>query len=187
LSTPFLISYVALWILALVSAIAVVALYQHFGNMYLTSREGRSTQGPQHGKRISELEARAFNGRVVNLPEAQPTVLVFTETSCTVCGYRRAEFARFAAEQENVALVLLCGGPDEDSIRTWAAEIPNVAVVPDVGSRRTIHYDVGITPFVVAVDREGIVRGKGLVNDYEALVLYADAALQIPDTTAVAA
>ena len=49
MSGPLLGSYIALWILVAVLSVAVFALYHHFGQMYLNSREGRETQGPDLG------------------------------------------------------------------------------------------------------------------------------------------
>ena len=40
----FEFTYIALWLLVVVLAVGVYALYYHFGEMYLTSPEGRATK-----------------------------------------------------------------------------------------------------------------------------------------------
>ena len=49
MSEALLVSYAALWALVLAIAVGLLALYRHFGEMYLTSREGRVTEDRDRG------------------------------------------------------------------------------------------------------------------------------------------
>jgi hypothetical protein len=62
---PLLVSYAALWIVVIVMAIA---LYHHFGEMYLNSREGRQNQGPDVDSELKPLGARDVAGASLRLP-----------------------------------------------------------------------------------------------------------------------
>jgi hypothetical protein len=174
-STPFIASYVVLWVLVVVLSIAIIALYSHFGQMYLGSREGRQTQGPEQEKSLRPYAGSLVSGGTLSLPIPNtPTVVVFAETHCKICSAMRPEFRQFALANDEVSLVVICGGASEDAIRTWAAEISSdVAVVLDQGQRQTARYGIGITPFAVAVGADGVVRAKGIVNDYDGLTYFA--------------
>ena len=82
MSEALLVSYAALWALVLAIAVGLLALYRHFGEMYLTSREGRVTQDPRSRRHSrppvsSGWMARACNshflGRQVSCYSQQPT------------------------------------------------------------------------------------------------------------------
>lgn len=166
----FLVSYVALWALMAVMAVALLALYNHFGRMYLSSREGRALQGPALGSTAPALSAAALDGTTVLLPSGRPTLLLMASTDCPECGKLTGplqEVARRRATELDV--VVLCGGPPP-RVAEWARDLhAPLRVVADRNFRRASDLGVGITPFVVGVDGEGVVRTKGLVNGDDGL------------------
>jgi peroxiredoxin len=166
----FLVSYVALWVLVAVMAVALLALYNHFGRMYLSSREGRATQGPAIGSTAPALQATALDGAGVSLPSGRPTLLLMASTDCPECGKLTAplqDVARRRAAEMDV--VVLCGGPPP-RVAEWARDLhAPLRVVADRNFRRASDLGVGITPFVVGVDGDGVVRTKGLLNGDDGL------------------
>jgi thiol-disulfide isomerase/thioredoxin len=149
------------------------ALYHHFGEMYLNSREGRERQGPEVGTRARQQRLETVSGeqRVLPAPGAA-TMLTFMSTDCTLCKRIKPTLAQVAAEVEEVELVVLCAGaPDE--VREWAHGLGDVAVFPDPAHRVAARYRIGMTPFLVGVDADGIVRARGLFNDEQGLVMAA--------------
>jgi hypothetical protein len=182
MSTPFLISYVFLWILVLVLVVGVYALYHHFGQTYLTSREGREDQGPDVGTKIAAITADDVKGQALAVPPIQrPLLLLFTSTTCKICSGLRAEIRQFAVDHPEVAVTVLCEGHPR-AVQAWAEDLADAAhVVADPRSRLTTKYGVGVLPFSVAVGPDGVVRGRGIVNDYAGLVLAAqDAVTALP-------
>lgn len=170
----FLASYAALWVLVVVLVVALLALYNHFGSMYLSSREGRAQQGPTLGAAAPAFSAAALDGGEVRLPSGRPALLLLASTDCPECA-RLAGPLRETAERhgERLDVVVLCGGPQQ-RVLAWAAERglardPRVRVVPDRNFRRAADLRVGITPFLVGVDGRGVVRTKGLVNGEDGL------------------
>jgi methylamine dehydrogenase accessory protein MauD len=170
-------SYVALWILVLVEAVAIFALYHHFGEMYLSSREGRAQQGPELGSSLQPRELVDLQGSAVRLPSAAaPALLLFASTTCRPCQKLRPELRELAARRGSLEALVVCAG-EQDEVRRWSAELDGrVRVVADRSGRLALDYGIALTPFCVAVDRFGTVRAKGIVNDGAGLERMADEA-----------
>jgi hypothetical protein len=176
MSAPLFTSYVVLWCLVIILAIAVFALYQHFGQMYLVSREGRASQGPAVDQPLGSTPAEALNALpfVVPAPEII-TAIVFADTKCRLCERLKPDIERFALRHESIETVIICGGTRRD-VEAWADGLcSDITVIPDPNQRLAARYRIGLTPFVVAVDDGGVVRMKGLVHDEEGLEEALDA------------
>ena len=182
----WLAAFVAVWILVIVQSVALFTLFHHFGQMYLTSREGRDNHGPDLDRPLRATEATTVEDARVAIPRpGVPNLVLFSDTSCDICAELRPALREFAVENPELATVLVCGG-DREAVAAWADGLAEVAdVVFDPRTRIAARYGVGLTPFLVAVDEGGVVRGGGLVNDADGLELAAvDAALiRTPATT----
>lgn len=161
----FLASYVALWLLVVALAVAVLALYNHFGRMYLSSREGRAAQGPAVGATVSRFTAAALDGGDVAVPGGRPLLLLLASTDCPECARLTSPLQDLALRHEDeLDVVILCGGPSR-RVAEWARGLGRpLRVIPDRNFRRAAALGVGITPFLVGLDGDGVVRTKGLVN-----------------------
>lgn len=177
MSAFFVVSYVILWVLVAALAVAVFALYHHFGQMYLVGPEHQAAQGPAEGDWLKDLETTALDGGPVILPLNRPSVVLFMSTTCNLCSGMRGDLALLAADRPEVALVVICGGKPA-MVRAWAEDLPaSVRVVPDPSGRIASRYNVDLLPFQAAVGRDGVVRVAGLVNNYDGLNFACDAAL----------
>ncbi|WP_433346853.1 redoxin family protein [Microtetraspora malaysiensis] len=174
MNTLFVISYVVLWVLVVVLAGAVFALYHHFGQMYMTSPEGRVAHGPEEGSLFPALDTKDLDGEVVTLPaQDRPFIAVFASTGCTLCGALRSVLRKFAAEHPDVLVVVICDGHPR-AVREWAGDLASaVRVIPDPRGRIAARYEIGLTPFSVAVSHDGRVRSRGIVNGLDGLELAA--------------
>jgi hypothetical protein len=172
-SPAFLVSYVLLWVLVVVLFIGVLALYHHFGEMYLSSRESRSEQGPEEGALLKAAEALTVTGTPVVLPVDRPTLLLFVSTTCDVCKEVRAALPRLVASRPELSVVLVCTGRPP-MVKAWAGDVAGlVPVVADPRSRLGGLYNVDLTPFCIAVGADGHVRASGIANTYDALEVAA--------------
>jgi hypothetical protein len=171
-SGAFLVSYAVLWLLVILLLVAIFALYHHFGQMYLSSPEGRDSQGPDEGTPFPPLSTLDVNDTPVALPAAgRPTLVVFASTECELCAELRGSLARFADAYPHVQLATICAGHPR-VVREWASQISTtVPVIADARGRTSARYRVGALPFLVAVGRDGAVRARGIVNDYDGLEL----------------
>jgi hypothetical protein len=171
----FWFSYVLLWVLVAVTAMAVFALYHHFGQMYLSTGEGRADQGPAEGTELRRIEVADLSGVPVLLPlRGTAALVIFTSTTCPVCERLRLDLITIARE---LPVVVFCHGTPR-AVRVWAGELADTAsVVADPRFRLAVRYEVGATPFGIAVGTDRVVRARGIVNDLAGLRTLADLAL----------
>lgn len=95
-------------------------------------------------------------------------ILLFLSTSCGYCRKVAAylnEFANGAPED----LILVFGATEDEKLRDFIAEF-KLAPLPIVVSPETRSaYSVTGVPYGYALDTQGIIRGKGIVNNDEHL------------------
>ena len=160
----WLVSYIALWVLVASFAVALLALYNPFGQMYMSSREGRAAHGPEEGTRLAPAEARDIGGRPLTIPvPGRETVMVFAATDCELCGELKPGLNHFAASHPESAVLVVCAGGRDDVAR-WGRDLPEPILVPDRTSRVAASYGIALTPFLTVTNAAGVVTARGLVN-----------------------
>ncbi len=135
-------SYVVLWVAVLVLAVAVVALLRQIGVLHARLHPlgaNFAGEGPP-----LESTAPALPG--TDYGAAALTLLTFTSPGCEVCKVLTPSF---------------------DALRRGYPEVQLREV--DLESARATFdaFNVRSTPYVVAVDSSGVVRGRGVVNSLE--------------------
>jgi hypothetical protein len=180
-SPLFWVSYVLLWVLVVVLAVSVLALYHHFGQMYLNSREGRGEQGPAIGHSFPPDEATDLDGEAVMLPAAgRPMLVLYASTTCPICGELREDVVRLGGQRSDVSVVVFCEGT-KPAVAAWAQALTGTArVVVDARGRYATRHNIAGTPFCVAIGGDGRVRARAIVNGFERLSLLADEAAGVP-------
>lgn len=175
-------SYALMWTIIVVLIVAVFALYHHLGQASLTSRDGRDRQGPEKGAVLDPIERRNLRGEIVRFPVAgRPTLILFMSTHCGPCERLLPELANFIDERSDVETIVVCQGTVAE-VTIWAQGFRSQPqVLPDVKSSLAARFGIGITPFCLACDEQGILRGKGLVNDGLGLRMAVDDATAAED------
>ena len=164
--TALLVSNLLVWLLLLLLAIAVLALYRHFGQLYINSPQGRTEQGPETGSHLLSMSDTDASGRMIVLPMRTAMAMVFADTTCTLCATVRSELATLRTAPD-ARIVVLCAGRAQD-VAAWAQGLPeNVSVIHDRRSGYANKYEVNGTPYAVVVGESGMVHGKSIVNGAE--------------------
>jgi thiol-disulfide isomerase/thioredoxin len=178
LSNVFLTTYIALWILVTVLVFAVFALYHHFGEMYLNTREGRASQGPDLHKPIRVDGFKDLSGKTFDFPPAKrATLVVYATTDCPLCAELVPAIKEVATKHRRVQTVVICGNGKEKTA-AWADGLSSVAaVVPDPDRIIGARLRIAATPFLVAISGDGVVRMKGVVNQMDGLEAGVQAAI----------
>jgi hypothetical protein len=167
----FLASYIALWVLVAVLAVALLALYNHFGQMYMSSREGRAAHGPAEGSALAPAEARDVLGTPVTIPvPGRDTLMVFTTTQCELCDELKPGLNRLARAHPECAVLVICGG-EREPVERWGRDLPDPVLVPDRTSHIAARYGIGLLPFLVMTSETGVVVTRGIVNSEQDLEL----------------
>lgn len=150
--TAWIASYVLLWAAVLALGFTVLVLLRHIGVLH-------ARLGPQGVHHAGEGPAAGSPAPPVgwfDYGAAPLTLVAFTAPGCELCAALRPSLVRLARADDDVALEIVDHAPDTEAVfRAW---------------------NVSQTPYVVAVDHHGIVRGGGVANSLEQVEVLVDAA-----------
>jgi hypothetical protein len=157
LSGWWVAAFAAQWVLIVALGIAIVALARQVGTLHL--RLGPlgaleiDDEGPPLGEGLPPLSASADDGGPVTVggPAAVPRIALFVSEHCPIC----------AAVKPGLPAAARSAGMD-------------ALIVADEALERRLA--IPGTPYVVVLDRLGIVRAKGTVNNLEQLEGLVDTA-----------
>ena len=135
-------SYVILWLTVIVLSVAVVALLRQIGVLHARLHP----LGANFAGEGPALESPAPRLSDVEYGDAPLTLLAFPSPGCEVCKVLKPSF---------------------DALRRGYPEI-QLREVDLEGARGTFDaFNIRSTPYAVAVDSSGVVRGRGIVNSLE--------------------
>lgn len=135
-------SYVILWLTVIVLSVAVVALLRQIGVLHARLHP----LGANFAGEGPALESPAPLLSDVDYGDAALTLLAFTSPGCEVCKVLKPSF---------------------DALRRGYPEIQLREVDLEVARGTFDAFNVRSTPYAVAVDASGVVRGRGVVNSLE--------------------
>ncbi len=134
-------SYVALWLCVVVLAIAVVALLRQIGVLHARLAP-MGTHFAGEGPELDQpAPAVGLDWSVNHL-----TMLAFTSTTCTVCRELKPSLDAIRVQYRDLRVEVLDAVQDAPSFAAFA---------------------VRSTPYFVTIDRDGVVRGRGVANTLE--------------------
>lgn len=139
----WIVSYVLLWVAVLVLSLAVVVLLRQIGVLHARVRPvgvHPAGEGPEPGDAAPPIPGVDFAAHDL-------TLVTFTSATCQLCAALLPSLASLTRDYPGTALAEVDHG--EDHAGVFRA------------------YRVASTPFVVAVDRSGRVRGGGVANTLE--------------------
>lgn len=167
-SLAFWISYVLLWLVALVALGGVIVITRADGRRDLMSKSGRGAQGPSVGAALPESLPVDIEGLPVRLAgqRDRPQVLLFASPTCGPCRTAvRALGEELATAGDRPDVVLIGAYTDEIELRSWDTTLPReVRVIPDPDGQLFSAHKLLTTPFAVAVGSNGRVIRKSPVG-----------------------
>jgi len=175
METPWLISYIVLWLIVLTLGILVLLLYRQLGIMYLGSAEGVSRDGLEKGTTAPDfnLTDQYGNAQRLSAYRGRPVVLLFGSPHCSPCRTLMPQLHDWARSHPDVGVVWLNAASEDESLKfvsDLGATLPVAPYTPE--SKLMDRYKVRVTPFMFLLDERGIVRAKGLANTKSGLDLY---------------
>lgn len=138
---PWLVAFLTLWLVVAVLAVAVVALLRQIGVLH----QRLAPMGVHFASEGPVLDAPA-PGVGIDWSVSTLTVLLFTSPTCVLCRELKPSLDAFRRQYRE--------------LRVQTVDLDAEAAVFDAMAVRS-------TPYVVAVDRDGVVRGRGVANSLE--------------------
>lgn len=178
----WLASYVALWIVVAILSVIVLGLVRQLGLIHLrlgpeqnlwTTREGLEIGSAAPGFRAMDV----LHGEELTLQnlKGKPSVLVFLSPTCGPCVELMPHIRDFQKSKSGrVSLVLLSQASPQSSREFAITHQLNVPVISDADGEIFKTYQAPATPFAYRLDKEGVVRRRGVVNTFEALEALLD-------------
>ncbi len=166
-----------LWLLVVVLAGVVVALTRQVGILHERIAPVGAlavAHGPAVGEAAPMLEADTLAGGSLSLggtatggAATARTLLFFLSPTCPVCKTLLPTLDRIGrAEGDDLRIVYASDGPPgehESFVRAHGLPTDAYVLSQDLGLR----FEVSKLPYAVLIDRDGIVRAKGIVNTRE--------------------
>lgn len=138
---PWLVAFIALWLLVAVLAVAVVALLRQIGVLH----QRLAPMGVHFASEGPELDRRA-PAVGIDWSISSLTVMLFTSPTCVLCRELKPSLDAFRRQYRE--------------LRVQTIDLESEAEIFDAMAVRS-------TPYVVAVDSAGMVRGRGVANSLE--------------------
>lgn len=171
----FWISYAILWILVVPLVILNLVLFRQLGIMVMGTARGVNQSGIPVGNKMPRATTTTLQGAKWSTGEliGRPSLMLFGSPTCKECAEILPDFQRIAM-MNNVKPILLLFS-SADLALDYVRKIAYDDEVLIVSSEFANHLDVQVTPYAYAVDANGTIRHKGLVNSREQLEAYAKA------------
>lgn len=168
-------SVIVLWIVVIALAITVLALARQIGLLHERVAPAGALMpgnGPKVGELAPQLAITDIDGRDVAVAgDAElDRLILFVSPQCPICKSLVPTAKSLAAsERRRLTLVFASDGDDLQAHRAYIADM-GIGEHPYVVSRDLgMAFEVGKLPFAVLIDRQGVLRSKGLVNNREHL------------------
>jgi methylamine dehydrogenase accessory protein MauD len=167
-------SNIALWVVVIAQAVFILALFHYVGVLL----ERFPSDGPVVGQRAPRVEIEDTNGgkHVIGDRAARNRVLIVTSPSCPWCEKLAPDIAPFAGSlgSDYEVLVISAADLDRTEAQAYLRRLDNgsslkMAVAPHLLEP----YGIRGTPYAILLDKDGVVRNKGVPNtgtDLETLV-----------------
>jgi methylamine dehydrogenase accessory protein MauD len=173
MTTIWLVSHVALWLVVALLSVLVILLARQMGLIYrrLGSAPARmENDGPAIGESVPEMIVQTLDGetKIVGGDNLIGRLLVFVSVGCPACNLV-APAIRTVAKKERSALetLMVSLSTDERAVRDFVKRNKLLEVPCIISNELAIRYKIHGPPYGVLLDRQGVVRAKGLINNLD--------------------
>jgi methylamine dehydrogenase accessory protein MauD len=171
----WLASYLVLWVLVVVEALAVVLLIRQNGALLLrleflekTTPSRIERRGLSAGMKAPDFVLNDLEGRTVRLGgfARRKVSLVFTQPSCGPCQTLLPDLTRVAEQHvaDGLQVLVVNNGSVEVTRALLNGHEPSFPVLLQEHWKVSREYGAFIAPFAFVIDEQGVIRAKGVVN-----------------------
>jgi methylamine dehydrogenase accessory protein MauD len=167
----------SLCVLVIAQGMIIVVMLRHIGVLYerigpvgaLTTASPLTIGAPAPAFELHDLAGQLIRIGHPGVAGLTAQLLLFVSPSCPICATIISSVRSFTrAERAYVGVVLASDGTLEEH-RAYVARNKLRGLPYVVSAALGVAYGVSKLPYAVAIDREGIVRAKGLINSREHL------------------
>lgn len=168
-----LFSHIGLWFLVLLELVLILSLARAVGKLLQrvgTSAALTTAQGLAINSPAPEVELSDIDGRQVHIGKKNPKerLLLFLSTSCPVCTNLLPNLRGiFRNESKHMDIIVSVNGEDMDKHALYHGICQQESLFYIKSEEVFTRFQVASVPYAIIVDREGLVRAKGLVNTAE--------------------
>ncbi|GGE14370.1 hypothetical protein GCM10011571_14800 [Marinithermofilum abyssi] len=163
-----LYSTILLWVVVLFIGFTLFIIFRQFGEVYLSTGESIARDGIAIGDRVPLLNNRkTLNGQTVQVQTGKPTLMVFLSPTCEVCKDLIPDWNHAFHERNDIHFRVIVVGNKEKMVEMVNNQELKGEIIPDENHSILEEHRVRVTPFAFILDKQGVVRGKGLCNGME--------------------
>lgn len=175
LSTLWIISSVALWVLVLFETTLLVLLLRALGELkqkgMFSPPDVSQLTGLAVGVQVPAFVATRQNGDTFRLEDmrGQRCLLAFVSPDCSACSGAIKAIGSVQQEEYDLAIVVVSSAEaqkNERYAREYAVQLPIWSIPLSLAMEV---YRIPGVPFVFVLDVNGVIRAKGSVNQKEQL------------------
>ena len=167
----WLVSYAVLWGLVLVLSVVMVALARQIGTLHMRLGPRGALEIGDEGPALGEAPepetlADLTGSEIVIGGPGTAQLLLFVSPGCKVCE-QILPSVRVVGTKGDLSPIVLTDLDQAETRLAYSGKQVAAPVVPATFLAQ--RYAVPGTPYVVVLDRQGVVRAKGTVNNLEQL------------------
>lgn len=163
MSTPFLVSYVGLWLVVIGESIMLFALLREVGKWYLSQSPSFQRDGPAIGDPLPPVTLQTPEGRLSldRLPSNDYSLFLVASDQCSICPTAAEIVQKWVTRTRNLSGAVLLNAE-----RFTAWRVDGDLTVGLVSQNDVSELGVRAVPFLFVTDSSGRVLAKGLLNNH---------------------
>ena len=174
METALIASNFLLWLLVILLLVIVFALARQIGVLHERVAPVGALMpmnGPKIGERVEPIKAQALDGTSMTIGEGMDsnTFIFFLSPGCPVCKSLLPVVQEIETQEPGVAVRYASDGETASAHERYATEhgipVSNYLLSRELG----ISLGVNKLPFAALINRDGVLRARGLVNNREHL------------------
>lgn len=168
-------SVILQWIVIIVLVVAVLALGRQIGILHTRLAPAgalMTSAGPKVGELAPAITVDDLEGKPVTFggPRDAAQLILFVSPTCPICKTLiPAAKSLSRSERRRLALAFASDGGERAQHEQYVADMGLERFPYIVSLQLGMKFEVGKLPYAVLIDKDGVLRSKGLVNSREHL------------------
>jgi len=158
-STPFYLSYAALWLLIIAHSLLLLGVVRL---VYQLQQEGIHGPRPVPGREAPTFSSVDLAGVPIRSEDfaGRLRALLFISPSCPSCSTTVTELQALSYKAQGSVIVICRGGRDACQ-QLVASQDLNVPVVADEDQRISQLFDISAVPMAIIIDEQNLIQSYG--------------------------